>query len=85
VRSGNVQVLPPVCADRLVRRGIPEAMVIENLDDLGFFESAEGLAGLIVIDQNQAQARRIEGFPLAADAEVAAGFIHDPEIAALLP
>ena len=59
-------------------------MVIDDLDDVGFVDGADGLARLVVIDQDELHPGRVEGLAVAADADVAAGLVDDPEVGALL-
>ena len=67
-----------------MRVRIAEPVMIENLQQFGFFEGGDCLARLVVVHQNDLEPRRIEHIALARNATVKAVFIHDPVIVVLI-
>ncbi len=68
-----------------MRMRVAEPVMVEDFQQLGFFQGGDRLAGLIVIHQDDLQARRVEDIPLAGHAEVKSIFVHHPEIIILHP
>lgn len=56
--------------------------MVQHFDEIGIIQSAERLAHFIVVYQDKAVARRIEGIALAADADVMPFIVHHPEFGA---
>ena len=71
-------------ADGRARRRVAQAVVIDDLDDVGLVDGADGLARLVVVNEDDLQAGRVERLALATDAHVAAVVVDDPELIALL-
>ena len=67
-----------------MRRWVAQPVVVQDLQQLGLFQGADRLARLVMVDQDQAHARRVERIPLPADAHVQPVLIHHPEIIAFL-
>ena len=53
-------------------------MMIQDLEQFRFFESGNRLPGLVVIHQNNLEARRIKQVALARNARVKSAFVQDP-------
>ena len=60
--------------DRLARLDAAEAMVVDDLEDLGFLDALDGLAALIVVDEDDAVALRQHEVVAADEADKAAVF-----------
>jgi hypothetical protein len=59
---------------------ISQPVVVQDLEQLGFIERGDRLAGLIMIDKDDLEPRRVEDIALAGNARIQAIFIHHPEI-----
>ena len=60
--------------------GVAEAVVVEDFEQFGFLERGDGLARLVVVHEDDLEARRVERFALVGDAEVEAVLVHDPVV-----
>ena len=53
-------------------------VVVQNLEQLGLFESGNRLSRLIVIDQNDLEARRVEQVTLACNTGIESSLVDHP-------
>ena len=66
-------------------RHVSQAVMIQDFDQFRFFHRAQGLARLVVIDQDDAQARRVQSFPLPGDAKVMTLLVDNQELVVFFP
>ena len=64
---------------------IAEAVMIQYLEQFGFFECGNCLTRFVVIHQDDLQSRRVEDFALICNANINTMFIHDPVIVEFIP
>ena len=60
-----------------MRRRVAEAVVVDDLGDLDFGGAVDGLGELVVVDEHETGARRVDDVRLGEDAEQAAVLVHD--------
>ena len=58
--------------------------MVEDLEQFRLFEGGNGLARLVVIHEDDLEARRVQHIPLSGDAEIQPVLVHHPVVVILI-